>query len=66
MRLRHKLTHAQAVKMAWVFFGLLVALEACAAFHFVLEQHDVFAASVIVTAWGKEAIWGLVEHFFAA
>lgn len=57
------LTHRQAKIAVIGIMVLLIAVEALAALHFYVNQHDVATVAIIMTAWAKDALRSLVEHF---
>lgn len=57
------LTHRQAMVAFVGIMLLLIVVEALAAVHFYVNQHDVATVAIIMTAWAKDALRSLVEHF---
>lgn len=62
MARKHKLTHSQAVRMLWGFFVVALIAEAGLAWH-AWSVHDVVGSGLVVTAWCRESVLALVEHF---
>lgn len=58
---KHKLTHKERTRLAYVFLGMLIAVEAASAWH-MISGHDAIAGSLVLTAWGKDLLRSVTEH----
>lgn len=61
-----RMTRRTALRLALGFFLAILTMEAACAWHLGIHQHEVIAASLIVTSWFRDASMAVVEHMLAA
>jgi hypothetical protein len=61
---RPRLTHAQAKRVAWAFFISAVLVELGICTH-AFSVRDAVTGSLVVSAWTREYLFGLIEHLAA-